>query len=170
MAADGWMVVPARQGRLDRARAIRRTPLRADHRHTRHATIRAEPALLLGRQEDTPEVTRLPLPLRDQLSGAACTAYALRPVAHSLGELHQLLGDETAAASHFAHTETVAARWAAAAGSARVTPRPPCHASRAGPADQAGGRPRRETHTGERDLVRAATSPLMCVPHPTAQA
>lgn len=129
IVGDTLALVLARQGRLDEARAIGRTPLRADHHHTRHATIRAELALLLGRQEEAPELIRLLLPLRDQLSGAAYTAYALQPVAHSLGELHRLLGDETTAASHFAHAETVAARWgsahwAAAAESARGTPRP----------------------------------------------
>ncbi|MFJ9007906.1 BTAD domain-containing putative transcriptional regulator [Streptomyces canus] len=129
IAGDTLALALARQGRPDEARALGRTPLRADHHHTRHATIRAELALLLGRREEAPELIRLLLPLRDQLSGAAYTAYAMQPVAHSLGELYRLLGDETAAASHFAHAETIAGRWssphwAAAARSARGAPQP----------------------------------------------
>ncbi|MFE3032379.1 BTAD domain-containing putative transcriptional regulator [Streptomyces canus] len=110
---DTYALVLARQGRLAEARAIRRAPLRHDHHHTRNTGIRAELAALLGRREEAPELIRQLLPVRDQLSGAAYTVFAMRPVAHYLGQLYRLAGNEEAAARSFERAETVARRWGA---------------------------------------------------------
>ncbi|MFE1834012.1 BTAD domain-containing putative transcriptional regulator [Streptomyces sviceus] len=110
---DTYALVLARQGRLAEARAIRRAPLRHDHHHTRNTGIRAELAALLGRREEAPELIRQLLPVRDQLSGAAYTVFAMRPVAHYLGLLYRLTGNEEAAARSFERAETVARRWGA---------------------------------------------------------
>ncbi|MFF7758970.1 BTAD domain-containing putative transcriptional regulator [Streptomyces griseorubiginosus] len=110
---DTYALVLARQGRIAEARAIRRAPLRHDHHHTRNTGIRAELAALLGLRAEAPELIRQLLPVRDQLSGAAYTVFAMRPVAHYLGLLHRLTGDEQAAVRSFERAETVARRWGA---------------------------------------------------------
>jgi hypothetical protein len=53
------------------------------------------------------------MPMRDQLAGANTTALVMRPVAHTLGDLCQLLGRHEEAERHFAHAEAVALRWGA---------------------------------------------------------
>ncbi|MFD5401687.1 BTAD domain-containing putative transcriptional regulator [Streptomyces griseorubiginosus] len=110
---DTYALVLARQGRIAEARAIRRAPLRHDHHHTRNTGIRAELAALLGLRAEAPELIRQLLPVRDQLSGAAYTVFAMRPVAHYLGLLHRLTGDEKAAVRSFERAEAVARRWGA---------------------------------------------------------
>lgn len=110
---DTYALVLARQGRLAEARAIRCAPLRHDHHHTRNAGIRAELAALLGLRAEAPELIRQLLPIRDQLSGAAYTVFAMRPVAHYLGLLFRLTGNEEAAARSFERAESVARRWGA---------------------------------------------------------
>nr|WP_063826028.1 BTAD domain-containing putative transcriptional regulator [Streptomyces antibioticus] len=111
---DTYALVLARLGRLDEARTVGRIPLRHDHHHTRNTCIRAELAALLGRHAEAPELIRQLLPVRDQLSGGAYTVFAMRPVAHYLGLLHRLLGDEDAARRYFVRAEGVARRWGAA--------------------------------------------------------
>ncbi|MFC8430896.1 BTAD domain-containing putative transcriptional regulator [Streptomyces sp. NPDC057253] len=110
---DTYALVLARQGRVAEARAIRRGPLRHDHHHTRNTGIRAELAALLGRREEAPELIRQLLPVHDQLSGAAYTVFAMRPVAHYLGLLYRLIGNEETAVRSFERAETVARRWGA---------------------------------------------------------
>ncbi|WP_449348388.1 BTAD domain-containing putative transcriptional regulator [Streptomyces shaanxiensis] len=110
---DTYALVLARQGRLDEARAIQQAPLRHDHHHTRNTGIRAELAALLGRRAEAPELIRQLLPVRDQLSGAAYTVFAMQPVAHYLGLLYRLTGNEEAAVRSFERAETVARRWGA---------------------------------------------------------
>lgn len=110
---DTYALVLARQGRVAEARAIRRAPLRHDHHHTRNTGIRAELAALLGLRAEAPELIRQLLPVRDQLSGAAYTVFAMRPVAHYLGLLYRLIGEEKAAVRSFGRAETVARRWGA---------------------------------------------------------
>ncbi|MFE4991799.1 BTAD domain-containing putative transcriptional regulator [Streptomyces mirabilis] len=110
---DTYALVLARLGRLDEAREIGRIPLRHDHHHTRHTGIRAELAALLGRRAEASELIRQLLPVRDQLSGGAYTVFAMQPVAHYLGLLHRLIGDEAAAVRYFERAEGVARRWGA---------------------------------------------------------
>ncbi|SNX66206.1 transcriptional regulator [Streptomyces sp. TLI_55] len=111
---DTYALVLARLGRLDEARAVERIPLRHDHHHTRNTCIRAELAALLGRHAEAPELIRQLLPVRDQLSGGAYTVFAMRPVAHYLGLLHRLLGEEETARRYFVRADGVARRWGAA--------------------------------------------------------
>ncbi|NNN29358.1 AAA family ATPase [Streptomyces sp. S3(2020)] len=110
---DTYALVLARLGRLDEARTVGRIALRHDHHHTRNTCIRAELAALLGRHAEAPELIRQLLPVRDQLSGGAYTVFAMRPVAHYLGLLHRLLGEEETAHRYFARADGVARRWGA---------------------------------------------------------
>ncbi|MFY1668854.1 BTAD domain-containing putative transcriptional regulator [Plantactinospora sp. WMMB334] len=124
IAGDALTIVLARQGRLDEARKIRRAVrVRPDAFHGILATLRAETAVLLGQHGAAPELIRRLLPLRDQVAGAASNSVVLRPVAHALGDLYRLVGDDRAAEREFAHAVQVArgwdsAHWMAAARSA----------------------------------------------------
>ncbi|MFJ1567949.1 hypothetical protein ACIOG8_27680 [Streptomyces erythrochromogenes] len=53
------------------------------------------------------------LPVRAQFAGAAGAAYATRPLAHPLADLHRLLGDHGAAADAYLLAERVARAWKA---------------------------------------------------------
>lgn len=111
VVGDALALVLAHQGRLDEARSIPLVPLAPGHLHSRHATTRAELAVLLRQPEAAPELIRQLSPLRDRLPGAAYSVMLMRPVAHSLGELHRLLGDEAEAVRQFTHAAAVAERW-----------------------------------------------------------
>ncbi|MER5777333.1 BTAD domain-containing putative transcriptional regulator [Streptomyces sp. NPDC002039] len=105
-------VVLARQGRTDQVHAL--GPLStgvADHLHSIALTLRAELACLLRDRSAARELLPLLLPAGDQLAGAAGISFVTRPLAHALGELHRLLGDEPAALRQFARAEEVARRW-----------------------------------------------------------
>ncbi|MFD4560561.1 BTAD domain-containing putative transcriptional regulator [Streptomyces sp. NPDC058469] len=121
-------LVLARQGKFDQALALSTTVAPVpDHLYGIALAIRAELAALLGDRATAQVLIPLLLPLRDQLAGAASTSFAFRPLAHSLGELYRLLGDEPEARSQFAHAEKVARQWgsahlAAAARAAAVRP------------------------------------------------
>jgi hypothetical protein len=112
MAGEGLAVVLASRGDLDRARAIRfePTPLR-DHFYGVRLCARARLAAMLGDRSAAEDLVPLLLPLRDQLGAAATTVFVTWPLAHSLGELYRLLGDEPEARRQFAHAEEVARRW-----------------------------------------------------------
>lgn len=105
-------LVLARLGRLDEALAVpvSAEPLR-DHLYGLELDFRAQLAVL-HRDHDT-AVALLPhlLPLRDQLAGAAGAAYASRPLAQALADLHRLLGDDRAAAEGYALAERTAHAW-----------------------------------------------------------
>ncbi|MFD9379338.1 BTAD domain-containing putative transcriptional regulator [Streptomyces sp. NPDC059999] len=105
-------VVLARQGRTDRVHAL--GPLSTgvpDHLYSIALTLRAELACLLRDRSAARELLPLLLPARDQLAGAAGISFVTRPLAHALGEIHRLLGDEPEALRHFARAEEVARRW-----------------------------------------------------------
>ncbi|MFE2422662.1 BTAD domain-containing putative transcriptional regulator [Streptomyces hokutonensis] len=109
-------VVLARQGERAQAHLLgRRTPtvvpVVPDHLYGIALSLRAELAVLLGDMTAALELIPLLLPLRNQLAGAASVSFATRPFAHSLGELHRLLGDEGEALRQFARAEDVARRW-----------------------------------------------------------
>ncbi|MEU5309363.1 AAA family ATPase [Streptomyces sp. NPDC021562] len=109
-------VVLARLGEHEEAYALgRRTeaavPLVPDHLYGITLSFRAELAFLLGDVTTALELVPLLLPLRGQLAGAASVSFATRPFAHSLGELHRLLGDEAQARRQFGLAEDVARQW-----------------------------------------------------------
>ncbi|MEW2113711.1 BTAD domain-containing putative transcriptional regulator [Streptomyces sp. NPDC005474] len=131
LVGEGLAVVLAQRGDLDRARAVSfdPVPLR-DHFYGVRLCSRARLAALLGDRGAAAELVPLLLPLRDQLGGAATTAFVTWPLAHSLGEVYRLLGDESEARRQFAHAETVARQWgsehlASAARTAAAATRPP---------------------------------------------
>ncbi|MFF0775667.1 BTAD domain-containing putative transcriptional regulator [Nonomuraea wenchangensis] len=101
-------------GGLDaEAREVRASagPIRPDFFFTFLMTLRAMAAVALNDRDAAEEVYAALLPHRDgPPAGAANLAVALRPVAHTLGELALLLGRAEAAA-HFTHAATIADRW-----------------------------------------------------------
>ena len=103
-------------GRLDEVPAVRTglPPLRPDFLYSLYATFRAMAVVGLGLPDEAESLVAGLLPLRDQIAGANTVAMAMRPVAHTLGELCQLLGRHEEATQHFAHAEQVARRWGAA--------------------------------------------------------
>jgi hypothetical protein len=122
VAIDGLALTLVAAGRPDEARRLRGTPppLRGDYFAALWATIRTMTISALDLPGEAEELIEFFEPIRDQLAGAATASVAMRPVAHSLGELSLLLGRHRAAADHFAHAVTVAERtssphWAAAA-------------------------------------------------------
>ncbi|MFH7594828.1 BTAD domain-containing putative transcriptional regulator [Streptomyces racemochromogenes] len=105
-------LVLARQGRLDEARAISLpTAPVTDHLYGIELDYRSELAVLCGDLSAAGLLVRHLLPLRDQFGGAAGAAYASRPLAHPLGDLYRLLGEEAAAAEAYARAERVALAW-----------------------------------------------------------
>ncbi|MEU6408406.1 BTAD domain-containing putative transcriptional regulator [Microbispora sp. NPDC046933] len=112
LAADAYALALLANGRTDEARTVRaRTPLRQDQYYAVFATLRAMTTVALGEREEAEDLMRDLLPLRDQLAGAASMWLAMRPVAHTLGELAQLLDRPEEAAEHFSHAVEVARRW-----------------------------------------------------------
>ncbi|MEU6865479.1 BTAD domain-containing putative transcriptional regulator [Streptomyces sp. NPDC046876] len=102
----------ARQGRLDEAREIRFPALPVtDHLYGVELDYRSELAVLHGDTAAAGLLAGHLLPLRDQFGGAAGAAYATRPLAHPLGDLYRLLGEEGAAADAYARAERVALAW-----------------------------------------------------------
>ncbi|RFU36623.1 transcriptional regulator, partial [Actinomadura logoneensis] len=96
------------------AREVRASsgPIRPDFFFTFLTTLRAMAAVALDDREAAEEVYAALLPHRDgPPAGAASLAVALRPVAHTLGELAVLLGRHREAAAHFAEAAAVAERW-----------------------------------------------------------
>ncbi|MFJ4626863.1 BTAD domain-containing putative transcriptional regulator [Streptomyces sp. NPDC088847] len=120
-------VALARQGEHAQAHLLGRhtptvVPVVPDHLYGIALSLRAELAFLLGDMTTARELIPLLRPLRTQLAGAASVSFATRPFAHSLGELHRLLGDEDEALRQFARAEDVARRWGSRhlAGAARA--------------------------------------------------
>ncbi|MER7366474.1 BTAD domain-containing putative transcriptional regulator [Nonomuraea wenchangensis] len=95
------------------AREVRASagPIRPDFFFTFLTTVRAMAAVALNDRDAAEEVYAALLPHRDgPPAGAANLAVALRPVAHTLGELALLLGRPEATA-HFTLAATIADRW-----------------------------------------------------------
>ncbi|MGC5016294.1 BTAD domain-containing putative transcriptional regulator [Streptosporangium sp. DT93] len=96
------------------AREVRASsgPIRPDFFFTFLATLRATAVVALNDRDAAEEVYATLLPHRDgPPAGAESLSLALRPVAHTLGELAVLLGRTDEAAAHFARAATVADRW-----------------------------------------------------------
>ncbi|MEV4374485.1 BTAD domain-containing putative transcriptional regulator [Nonomuraea sp. NPDC049637] len=86
-------------------------PIRRDFFFTFLATLRAMAVMALDDRDAAEEIYEVLLPYRDgPPAGAESLSMALRPVAHTLGELAVFLGRAEAAA-HFALAATVADRW-----------------------------------------------------------
>jgi hypothetical protein len=101
-------------GRVEEARQVRGrdTPIRPDYFFTVVATFRAMTVVALGEREAAAELYATLLPYRDAtLAGVASLSLAMQPVAHTLGDLAQLLGRNDDAAAHFAQALAVAKRW-----------------------------------------------------------
>jgi hypothetical protein len=112
VVADPLALALIAAGRPDEARRVRGapTPLRHDYFGAMWATIRTMVISALGLAAEAEELIEFFEPIADQLAGAATTSVAMRPVAHSLGDLSLLLGRERDAADYFAHAVTVAER------------------------------------------------------------
>ncbi|MGW6501394.1 BTAD domain-containing putative transcriptional regulator [Nonomuraea angiospora] len=95
------------------AREVRASPspIRPDFFFTFLTTLRAMAILALNDRDAAEDIYATLLPHRnDPPAGAASLAVALRPVAHTLGELALLLGRPEAAA-HFTQAATIADQW-----------------------------------------------------------
>jgi DNA-binding SARP family transcriptional activator len=122
VAAEPHALTLIAAGRLDEARRIRGAPqpLRKDYFGGVWATIRTMVITALGLEHEAEELIEYLAPISGQLASVGTASVAMRPVAHSLGELSLLLGRRRDAADYFAEAVTVARRcssghWAAAA-------------------------------------------------------
>lgn len=89
------------------------SPIRPDFFFTFLTTLRAMAVVALNDRDAAEEIYEVLLPYRDgPPAGAESLAMALRPVAHTLGELAVFLGRAEAAA-HFAQAAAIADRWKA---------------------------------------------------------
>jgi hypothetical protein len=115
LAADPYAAALVAAGRLDEVPAVRAglPPLRPDFLYTLYATFRAMAVVALGETSEAETLLAALTPMRDQLAGANTLALVMRPVAHTLGDLCQLLGRGQEAEQHFAHAEAVAVHWGA---------------------------------------------------------
>ncbi|KAB8188953.1 AAA family ATPase [Nonomuraea phyllanthi] len=114
MAADLLALALHAAGRGDEARRARTSPspIRPDFFFTFLTTLRAMAAIALNDTGAAEECYAALLPHRDgPPAGAASLSLAVRPVAHTLGELALLLGRDDEAAAHFARAAAVADRW-----------------------------------------------------------
>jgi hypothetical protein len=96
------------------AREVRASPgpIRPDFFFTFLTTLRAMAIVALNDRDAAEEIYATLLPhLNGPPAGATSLAVALRPVAHTLGELAVLLGRDHEAAAHFAQAATIADQW-----------------------------------------------------------
>ncbi|MEU1728574.1 BTAD domain-containing putative transcriptional regulator [Nonomuraea sp. NPDC005692] len=101
-------------------------PIRRDFFFTFLTTLRAMAVMALNDRDAAEEIYETLLPYRDgPPAGAESLAMALRPVAHTLGELAVFLGHDDEAAAHFAQAAAVADRWNAPHWAAEARSRTP---------------------------------------------
>ncbi|MFC5825501.1 BTAD domain-containing putative transcriptional regulator [Nonomuraea insulae] len=96
------------------AREVRASPspIRPDFFFTFFTTLRAMAIVALNDRDAAEEIYATLLPHRDgPPAGATGLSVALRPVAHTLGELAVLLGRDHEAPAHFTQAATIADRW-----------------------------------------------------------
>ncbi|MFG1752086.1 BTAD domain-containing putative transcriptional regulator [Streptosporangium sandarakinum] len=87
-------------------------PIRPDFFFTFLATLRAMAVVASNDRDAAEEIYAMLLPHRNgPPAGAASLSMALRPVAHTLGELAGLLGRADEAAAHFAQAAIIADQW-----------------------------------------------------------
>ncbi|MGV9778751.1 hypothetical protein [Streptosporangium sp. NPDC003464] len=116
LGADAAAIALTAQGRLEEAREARAKagPIPPDYFFPVFATFRAMAVIALGEVSAAKEVYEALLPYEDgPPAGTASLSIALRPVAHTLGELARLLGREDAARRHLTRAAAVAFRWGA---------------------------------------------------------
>lgn len=135
--ADLLALAMAEAGDVDGARRMRSraVPLRPDFLFSISAVLRAMAVIAIGDTPAARDMYQVLLPLRDQLPGTASLSLAMRPVAHTLGDLARFLGRPDEAAAHYAHAEAVADRWGASQWAADARARAiGCGATGSGPA------------------------------------
>ncbi|MEU4332701.1 ATP-binding protein, partial [Nonomuraea dietziae] len=96
------------------AREVRASPspIRPDYFFTFATTLRAMAIVALNDRDAAEEIYATLLPHRNgPPAGATSLSVALRPVAHTLGELAVFIGRTDEAAAHFAQAATIADRW-----------------------------------------------------------
>jgi hypothetical protein len=113
MASDLLVLALHANGLITEAHRVRTSdPIRPDFFFTFLTTARAMAVIALDDRAAAEEIYATLLPHRDgPPAGAISLSLALRPVAHTLGELAVLLGRDHEAAAHFAHAATIADRW-----------------------------------------------------------
>jgi len=114
MVADLLVLALQAAGRSDEARRTRTStsPIRPDFFFTFLTSLRAMAIVALNDRDAAEEIYADLLPYRDgPPAGAESISLALRPVAHTLGELALLLGRDDEAAVHFAQAAAIADQW-----------------------------------------------------------
>ncbi|HEY3683697.1 MAG TPA: BTAD domain-containing putative transcriptional regulator [Streptosporangiaceae bacterium] len=114
MAADLLALALHANGLDTEAREVRASPgpIRPDFFFTFLTTLRAMAVVALNDRDAAEEVYATLLPHRDgPPAGATSVSVALRPVAHTLGELAVLLGRDDEAAAHFTRAAAIADLW-----------------------------------------------------------
>ncbi|MGR6918980.1 BTAD domain-containing putative transcriptional regulator [[Actinomadura] parvosata] len=113
MACDLLALALHANGLDAEARKVRASagPIRPDFFFTYLTSLRAMAAMALNDRDSAEQTYQALLPHRDgPPAGAESLSLALRPVAHTLGELALHLGHPDAA-GHFAHAAAIAERW-----------------------------------------------------------
>ncbi|MFB9533487.1 BTAD domain-containing putative transcriptional regulator [Nonomuraea roseola] len=114
MVADLLALALHAAGRSDEARLARTSPspIRPDFFFTFLTTLRAMAVIALNDTGAAEECYAALFPHRDgPPAGATSLSLAVRPAAHTLGELALLLGRDEEAAAHFARAAAIADRW-----------------------------------------------------------
>ena len=113
MVADLLALALHAAGRSDEARRARASsPIRPDFFFTFLTSLRAMAIVALNDRDAAEEIYEdLLLHREGPPAGAESLSLALRPVAHTLGELAVLLGRDDEAAAHFAQAAVIADQW-----------------------------------------------------------
>ncbi|WP_040792718.1 AfsR/SARP family transcriptional regulator [Nocardia paucivorans] len=114
MVADLLALALHAAGRGDEAYRARTPPssIRPDFFFTFLTSLRAMAAVASNDRDAAEQIYADLLPHRDgPPAGAESVSLAVRPVAHTLGELAHLLGRDGEAAAHFAQAAVIADRW-----------------------------------------------------------
>jgi len=100
-------------GRADEAREVfaRRAPIRRDFAYPVLTALRGIAAIAFDDRQAAADVYRDLLPLQGLAGGASSLSLVFRPVAQTLGELAQFLGQAQEARRHYQEAERVAAAW-----------------------------------------------------------
>ncbi|MFI6713205.1 BTAD domain-containing putative transcriptional regulator [Nonomuraea sp. NPDC050478] len=135
IAADLLALALHASGLTAEARRVRASdPIRPDYFFTFLTTARAMAVIALDDRAAAEEIYAALLPHRDgPPAGVTSLAVALRPVAHTLGELAVFLGRDQEAAAHLARAAVIADRWNAPHWAAEARSRRDMAATKANP-------------------------------------